>query len=329
MRNTVFLDNLPRSAEIVTPWHEQYRAARNLALTDMQVNHPDDWQDRACPACNTKAQSVNFSRTVLPFAKCGSCGTIFSTTIPSQSLLDKERLKGLPDRLKDNEPGAENARKTEFMSLINWISLSAARASKEIRTVLDFRFSSHANGWSAATQSLGHKFDWHLLPITNPGTEDVEGQVVKALSETKPDAITVFSEIDRFADPRGLLKSIHAHAPKGTTVFVATSCADGLEYQLLGSESPSFIPLDRLNLFSIKGFSGLAEETGYKVVEASTPGRLDAAILQRHFETSTDDSTPFWPSFFRDAQRDELQDLQVLLQRSRRSGVMRIILETV
>jgi hypothetical protein len=64
-------------------------------------------------------------------------------------------------------------------------------------------------------------------------------------------------------------------------------------------------------------------------VEASTPGRLDAAILQKHFETSTDVSTPFWPSFFRDAQRDELQDLQVLLQRSRRSGVMRIILETI
>ena len=327
MRNTVFLDNLPQQQDIVTPWHEQYRAVRNLALADMLVRHPDAWSERCCPACRKTTSTSNFSRTILPFEKCLACGTIYSKYIPDQRILDAKRVSDLPDHWKDIEPGAANARETEFNSLINWITLRSARHSRPIAKILDFRFSSHARGWKQATETIEFPFEWRFLPIRNPDEISVNAQLHDELEDFAPDAVTVFSEIDRYSNPAGLLDSLYSKLKSGALVFIATSCSDGLEYQLLGSESPSFIPLDRLNLFSIQGFSQLALQLGFQVVEASTPGRLDAVILQKHFMSTADENTPFWPGFFRDAQRDQLQDLQTLLQRSRRSGVMRFVLE--
>ena len=88
------------------------------------------------------------------------------------------------------------------------------------------------------------------------------------------------------------------------------------------------MPLDRLNIFSVGGFSALVEELGYKAIEISTPGRLDAVILQKYFTEIEGSDVPFWSGFFRSANKDRLHDLQILLQRSLRSGVMRFVLET-
>lgn len=150
----------------------------------------------------------------------------------------------------------------------------------------------------------------------------------KGCRDHAPKAVLVQAEMDRVADPALLLRTLHENVEKGTLVFIGTSCADGLEYEILGPDSPSFIPLDRLNLFSVKGFEKLAQDSGYTVLEASTPGRRDAVLLEQHFNSAENDHIPFWSSFFREASKDRLRDLQILLQRSLKSSVMRFALQT-
>jgi hypothetical protein len=160
-----------------------------------------------------------------------------------------------------------------------------------------------------------------------PGTPS-DADLGAVLRDTSPDAVLLYGEMDRIAEPTLLLKTIRDNVLPGTLVFVNASCADGLEYEILGAESPSFVPLDRMNVFSLRGFGTLARSCGYKTVETSTPGRLDAIILQRYFTEIESSDVPFWSGFFRDANKDRLRDLQILLQRSLRSGVMRFVLET-
>jgi hypothetical protein len=228
------------------------------------------------------------------------------------------------DQLAQEDSAAN--RDIEFISFLNWITLSEARLGCRLDHVLDVRFSSQAPGWQASVQKLSHNRDWSFLPLeVSDNTFDDLCNIIK---DTTPKAILIPAEMDRIADPALMLKVIKEAATPGTFVFIASSCADGLEYEILGGDSPSFTPLDRLNLFSVAGFETLAKNTGFDVLEIATPGRFDAVILDQYFKSSDNTNIPFWSGFFHDADKPRLHDLQLLLQRSLRSGVMRFVLKT-
>lgn len=325
MQTPVFLDHLPDISTVTGRKPELYRLARNRALTDLQLDDSVVWHSRStCPACGEGiAKSRIFNRNFLPFHRCQGCNSIYSARVPAQQELDRLRQE-LPAA---SPPDSGEDREFEFISLLNWISLTEARTETRLETVLDYRFCSQAPGFQDAASRLSHKRSWHFLPL-EAGAEDGYGQLRQVLREHAPKAVLVQAEMDRVADPALLLRTIRETVAKGTVVFIGTSCADGLEYEILGADSPSFIPLDRLNLFSVKGFEQLARDSGYTVLEASTPGRRDAVLLEQHFNSAENDHIPFWSSFFREASKDRLRDLQILLQRSLKSGVMRFALQT-
>lgn len=328
MRKTVFVDMIPDLSEVMAPRHEKYRAKRNLALAEMAAQDEPHWSERTCPACRCSTPVRRFSQAIIPFGKCACCGTIFARKLPNQSMLDDRRLKDQPDHDKDAEAGALAARDVQFTSLSNWMKLTSARHRRPIGKVLDYRFSTNAAGWSSAARASSVGDDWYFSTVRASEEHDALGQLTNELREFRPDTVTIFSELDRFADPGALLQVIKENTESGTYVFIAAACADGLEYELLGADSPSFIPLDRLNLFSLAGLTKLAVDLGYDIIEVATPGRLDAVILQQYYNSLHDEATPFWPRFFREADRDMLQNFQVFLQRSLRSGVLRLVIRT-
>lgn len=328
MHTSVFIDDLPDVSAVASRKSEFYRQTRNRALAEMLLDEGIRWRERSCPACGQdRSRSRNFSQALMPFQRCSACNTIYAARVPDQHLLDRQRARLLGEMPLDSSEGVKQPREFEFVSAMNWIRLTEARGDRRLDRVLDYRFSSQAPSWPEAVDRLGSQRSWSFLPLV-PGAEDCFADLRDRLQAELPDALLLYSEMDRLSDPAALLRMIRANLPRGALVFVATSCADGLEYEILGADSPSFVPLDRLNIFSVDGFSQMARDLGYTALEVSTPGRLDAVILQRYFTEIESADVPFWSGFFRSADKDRLHDLQILLQRSLRSGVMRFVLET-
>ena len=322
MQTPVFLDHLPDIDTISGGKPERYRVARNKFLMEAMLDESSVWIARAtCPACSQPiSKSACFSQSLFEFQRCSACNTIYAARTLAQEVLDELRLQQI-EALSD----ADSDREFEFVSLLNWVSITEARLERRLDKVLDIRFSSQAAGWRDATQRLSHNRDWEFLPLTPDTT--CFAHLKDRIVEAKPTAILMPAELDRVADPSAMLVALKEAAASGTIIFVASSCADGLEYEILGADSPSFVPLDRLTVFSIKGFETLATSLGLKLLEISTPGRRDAVILERYFKGAENTDIPFWSSFFREADKSRLRDLQILLQRSLKSGVMRFVLE--
>ena len=324
LHSPVFLDNLPNVIDIRNRHSTPYLLEREQQLLSLLRDDSVTWHENDCPACGSFGQPRHFLLGRLPFFRCRRCNTVYAARTPDQILLD-----GL--RCELAEPaGVTDDRLQEFTSILNWIRLSSARYERTLIELLDYRFNSHAPGFAEVVVRLGTSDrNWRHVPLAARGAwnEAPFSDLAGVLSEGQFQAVLVQAEIDRSQSPRRLLQVLKEKLTPGSLVFVSTSCADGLEYEILGAESPSFVALDRLNLFSVKGFRMLAEDVGFKCLEVSTPGRLDAAILKSYFNEPTSNDMPFWSSFFREANRDRLQDLQVLLQRSLRSGVMRVVLE--
>ena len=334
MYTPVFIDDLPDVSSVSNRKSELYRLTRARALADLLLDDSADWQERACPGCGQdRSQSGNFSQAMVPFHRCSHCNTIYAARVPDQARLDALRARLLAEAGNTETSAAAGSRREfEFVSILNWIRLTEARTARNaeglLPHVLDYRFCSESPAWPGAVDRLGQNRDWTFLPLDAIAAAGSFADLRDQLQAKPPEAVLLNTEMDRVADPAGLLRIIRANAPRGTLVFVATSCADGLEYEILGADSPSFVPLDRLNIFSVKGFETLARELGYEPLEISTPGRLDAVILQRYFTEIENADVPFWSGFFREADKDRLRDLQILLQRSLRSGVMRFVLKT-
>ncbi|MGI3170743.1 hypothetical protein ACRARG_16455 [Pseudooceanicola sp. C21-150M6] len=329
MQTPVFLDHLPDVSDVSGGKTERYRHLRNNALLELLLDSSTQWHDRDCPACGSPvAQSQTFGQAFIPFQRCAACNTIYAARVPAQQRLDALRLQ-LPQAQPGTTPAGDEAEdhSFEFISTLNWVSLTAGHLGRGIDRVLDYRFTTHAPRWEDVVAKLSHNRRWQHLPLaaeTGEGFDDL----AEAVDTFRPDAILIQAEMDRVASPDRLLDRIRQAARPGTLVFIASSCADGLEYELLGSASPSFIPLDRLTVFSIAGLETLARRLGYEVLEKSTPGRRDAIILRQYFLQANNDNVPFWSGFFRDADKDRLTDLQILLQRSLRSSLLRFVIQT-
>lgn len=324
MQTPVFLDHLPDIDAVAGQKPAQYRLERNKALLELMLDQSTVWHDRnACPACDQDTtQNPFFSQTMMEFRRCMNCNSIYAARVPGQTTIDRLRLDHIQARAAD----AGGDREFEFTSLLNWISLTEARLERKLDRVLDIRFATQAPAWPDATERLSHNRSWDFLELT-PENDDFSA-LEAAVAKAAPKAILMPAELDRVADPAALLSALKAAATPGTVIFVASSCADGLEYEILGADSPSFVPLDRLTVFSVKGFETLSTKLGLQVLEISTPGRLDAVILDRYFKSAENTAIPFWSSFFREADKNRLRDLQILLQRSLKSGVLRFVLET-
>ncbi|MBO9407295.1 hypothetical protein J7399_07645 [Shimia sp. R9_1] len=322
MQSPVFLDHLPDFEKIGGDKPARYRWQRNQSLLQLLLDSETIWTKRcACPACGEQSTNCkSFSKALLDFQRCTKCNSIFAQRVPTQEKLDQLRI----ELIEDGPP--EKDREFEFISLLNWVSITEARIERSLDHVVDIRFSSQMAGWKETTERLSHNRTWDFIDLS-PDTCDFT-DLSAALSQSSPKAVLLPVELDRVANPEMLLNAIKKSCPKQTVLFIASSCADGLEYEILGADSPSFVPLDRLTVFSISGLQSLCNKVGLSVLECSTPGRLDAVILDTHFKSEENSNIPFWSGFFKDADNNRLRDLQILLQRSQKSGILRFVAET-
>ena len=131
MQTPVFLDHLPDVSTITGKKSAQYRHARNKALLELLLNGDTAWTPRQnCPACGGDfARSKNFSQTLLEFQRCADCNTIYAQRVPCQRTLDRLRLD-LINQKEESDSG--NDREFEFISLMNWISLTEARLQRPL-----------------------------------------------------------------------------------------------------------------------------------------------------------------------------------------------------
>jgi hypothetical protein len=326
VHNPIFVDDLPAIEVVAGRKPERYRLLRDQALIYLLLDPDVVWHERAaCPACGAKAHSGHgFSMAPLHFTRCRVCNSIYANKIPDEVVLERQRLALTQFAGPDHPLPVPSS--AEFVSILNWMRLTEARYGQPLERVMDYRFCSGAPGWQEAAVGLSKRRAWSFVPLRCES--EPHGSLVGQLAENPPAAVLVMAEMDRVADPAALLRTIKERTAPGTLVFVASSCADGLEYELLGGQSPSFVALDRLTMFSTGGFTLLARKLGFTLLELSTPGRLDAVILRDYFRKSDHSLLPFWSRFFRNADKDQLQDMQILLQRSLNSGVMRCVLQT-
>jgi SAM-dependent methyltransferase len=143
------------------------------------------------------------------------------------------------------------------------------------------------------------------------------------------DVAVAFDVLDRCADPRAVVASVHRALRPGGLLFVVAPSISGFDLQVMWERSRTITPPDRINLFSLRGFRELFA-SGWMIREISTPGMFDAETVRRAILS---DPRGDWPRALRailvDSGPEVLADFQEFLQRHRLSSFGRLMLQKV
>jgi hypothetical protein len=163
--------------------------------------------------------------------------------------------------------------------------------------------------------------------------EDFKGRatVFKDLKGERPfDIIIALDDVDRAADVPGFFRTVSSLQKERGLLFLTANTSSGFEYQVLGEHSPRLVIPDRLNLLSVEAMRAQLESHGYRVLDISTPNKLDVAFVLEHLEELGEEKIPYFLKYLF-TKRDEsvLQSLQDFLQLNHLSSYCRIAAQKI
>ncbi|GAB6059452.1 hypothetical protein JCM31598_25690 [Desulfonatronum parangueonense] len=134
----------------------------------------------------------------------------------------------------------------------------------------------------------------------------------------------LFDVIQRCTRPAELLKKVHKSLVPGGLLLLSSRSGSGFDVLTLAGESDSIYPLDHICLPSPQGINLLLQRAGFDILELTTPGLLDAQLVQR-----AADRIPTHQYFQRylSSLNDDLvfERLQAFLQQNNLSSHLRVV----
>jgi len=331
MRRVVFLEDLRETEIRPDTLYERYKELVQEELASLLADE-SKLVKTDCPGCGGKKYQKAFVKMGFQYNLCGGCGTLFASPRPTADKLDGFYRDSKAVTFWRNEIAArtrETRYRNQFFPLGQWVMELSDEYLPQATTFADYR-----TKYPALLGTLNEAGIFKRLIVIKselPGRKSLLPESVSFYDnikglDGKADIFTAFEVLERIFDPAGFIKEVYnALQPLGL-FFFTTNTSSGFEYQILNGASPRLHPPDRINLLSIEAIQGLLKETGFEVIELSTPGRLDVEIVRKAAANNPDIELPeFLRYIFRSRDEKAWHALQDFLQESRLSSYARVM----
>jgi len=247
-----------------------------------------EFVDVACPACGRGDASPAFEKFTFLYVRCRRCRTIYMTPRPSVSVMSSyysasenyqywaehifpaseaarreklhkpwlERVVGYCERY-----GIDRGSLLEVGAGFGTFS-AVAMESKKFREV---RAIEPTPEMAAACRACG-------VSVLEKRIEDAD------LPPASVDVVAAFEVIEHLFEPRVFLTQCRRVLRPGGLLVLSCPNAEGFDIAQLGPASLAIDP-EHVNLFNPSALSLLVSETRFEMLEATTPGRLDAEFV--------------------------------------------------
>jgi 2-polyprenyl-3-methyl-5-hydroxy-6-metoxy-1,4-benzoquinol methylase len=243
----------------------------------------------ACPACAGTANTTAFEKFGFSFKSCAACATIYMSPRPSADLMADyyARSENYAYWAKHIFPASETSRREKIHK--PWLERVIGfcdRHGVQRGTLLEVgpgfgTFASLATASGAFRRVLAIEPTPEMAAACRSrGVEVIEKRVEDVGDSLEPvDVLVSFEVIEHLFEPRVFIEQcISLLRPGGLLVL---SCPNGLGFDIamLGPRALA-VDAEHVNLFNRHSLSRMLESAGFRVLEASTPGRLDAEFVR-------------------------------------------------
>jgi hypothetical protein len=290
----------------------------------------------SCPGCGGNRSAGVFDKWGFVYRDCARCGTLYVTARPTdQELTSYYRDSAAAGYWREKLAArtAEARREKVIVPRVQWVLDTLAEHAAESRRLIDI--SSHCESFLQVLTEMSDRPE--RIIAANPAA-DVEAQGLgdtrveisptsfEALAGLGPaDAVTALDVLDRCSNIPAMLGALRETVRPGGLLFVTAPTSSGFEVQILRELSPTIVPPDKLNVFSIEGLMEIFS-TGWDVIEVSTPGMLDLEIVRRRLKGSDSVNVPPFVRYLLERRgSDAAESFTEFLQTNRMTSVVRLV----
>jgi 2-polyprenyl-3-methyl-5-hydroxy-6-metoxy-1,4-benzoquinol methylase len=243
-----------------------------------------------CPACDADRCTPVFSKYGFQFQTCRQCQTIYMSPRPTPEIMgayysNSENYKFWAEHIF---PASEAARREKIhRPVLEYIVAACDRYSVPRGLLVEVgpgfgTFAALANESGLFQRIVAIERTPEMAEACRKRGVNVIEQAVEDVSLAGiglANVVVSFEVIEHLFEPASYIKRCATLlAPGGLLVL---SCPNGLGFDVaMLAEKASAVDSEHVNLFNPASLSGLLERSGFEVLEAVTPGRLDAEFVR-------------------------------------------------
>jgi SAM-dependent methyltransferase/ribosomal protein S27E len=272
------------------------QARRYAADVAWLLERRDRFVDVSCPACDQAAYALQWRKYELEYRRCAACGTVYVSPRPDPALLDEYYRSSSNYEYWSTVvfPASEDARRERIFRPRVERVLSYVQTGTLVDVGAGFgTFCEEAVRLGSFERVIALEPEPHLAQTCrDKGLEVIEAPVERASLEHGVDVVTSFEVIEHLFSPRTFVEQCARLLRPGGLLVLTCPNVCGFDVETLGTLSAT-VDAEHLNYFHPDSLSALLERCGFSVVEAVTPGRLDAELVRKRASTGEIELEPF------------------------------------
>lgn len=289
-----------------------------------------------CPACFTKG-SHSFIKNNFNFDECKKCKTLYVSPRPEKIYFDKYYKESLSAKYwattfyKETE---KNRREMLWKPKVRIISEKIELLSLNTDTIIDI-----GGGYGTFIEefikvsNINHLIiepSKHLAKICEEKGLNVIVKFLEEISKNELPKINKtfvsFELFEHLHDPKIFLQVLYDLMESDDSFIFTTLSGMGIDIQALWQNSKAVSPPMHLNFFNPKSIEKLLSNIGFKVIEISTPGKLDIDIMTNNIDKIND---KFWTNYLEYSTRDEKHEMQKFISQNKLSSHMMVVCQKI
>jgi hypothetical protein len=327
---TVLLDEFDEREIRPSDLYERYAA---LVADEMTALRKQDgaWAAVGCPACGAGAGEPAFTKYAFTYRECPACGTLYVSPRPTAAALAAFRETSAAERFwREQVIGVTAESRSRYVAAprLDWI-LDNAEALSGPRDYLHL-----GPLYDPIPEELARRRSFDRVVATGaPGTVGVE-----TLPDATPERVAgvrgrfgmaaLLEVLEGAFAPGVVLTAVRERLGVGGRLLITAVSWDGFETQMLRERARGIGLPSHLNLFSRKGIAAVLAQSGFEMIELSTPGRLDAKLVHEAYRVDPTLPLPrFLAHVVAHEEPDVLHRFQEFLQMARLSSHLRVVAE--
>jgi len=266
---------------------------KKILLEDvkMLLSRSKEFVKSRCPACDSNQNEFQFSKRGFDYVQCKSCQTLFINPRPSPAILNwfYHKAKNYSFWNKVIFPATENAR---YKNII----LPRVKKTIEICQKYNVKMGSILEvgaGFGTFCSAIQSQKIFKKIVAIEPtpdlastcrkkgiNTIELPVEKIEFSKNTLFNVIVAFEVIEHLFSPKNFLEQIFHLLKPGGIVILSCPNGKGFDIQILHEKSDT-IDHEHLNYFNPFSISTLLNSCGFRILEISTPGKLDVELVRK------------------------------------------------
>ena len=285
-----------------------------------------------CPACGTKG-NYSFTKNNFSFDECERCKTLYVSPRPDKNYFDayyKESQSAKYWATTFYKETEKSRREMLWKPKAKIIKDKIEAFSLDAKMIVDIgggygtfieeflKISNIEHIIIEPSEHLSKVCEEKGLNIITKFLEDIRENDLPKIKKT----FVSFELFEHLHNPKVFLEILNDLMDSDDSFIFTTLSGMGVDIQTLWGESKAVSPPMHLNFLNPKSVEMLLNDIGFKVIEISTPGKLDIDIMNNNIDKIKE---KFWKNFLDYSSIQEKNDMQKFLSENKLSSHMMIV----